>query len=148
MNSLDRPQPTREDLIEIAVQQAAKATEGTFSQRNPMLGKMVRCPYCGRRRRQNADQACCNPKLLVGNKADMPRSFYKKMRKNPRLTRHRPPLFEIHQRLVELEATPGYVEREGISGIVEALVKRRIKSAAKGRRKQQKQSRKANRRSK
>lgn len=123
-------QPTRDQLIELAVQQAALAATGSFSERNPNLGKMVRCPFCGRRRRQNAERACCNPTYLQTNKAEIPRSFYAKKRKNPRLTRNRPPLFEMHQILLDKERQTGYKEYEGISGIVEAQIKRRKRAKA------------------
>lgn len=138
-------QPTRDQLIDLVVQQAAFASTGSFSERNPDLGKMRKCPHCGRRRRENG-LVCCNPKYIRTNTADVPRSFYSKRRKNPRLTRNKPPLFEVHQHLVELESQPGYVEREGISGIVEAQVVARRKAKAKVKRTQQKLSRKVNRR--
>lgn len=138
-------EPTRDELISLVVHQAALAAEGSFSERNPTLGKMVRCPYCNRRRRQN-DEQCCNPTYVVVNKADMPRSFYAKKRKIPRLRRNRPPLFEIHQKLVEMEARPEYHEYDGITGVVEAQIVNRKKSAAKVKRKQQRLSRKINRR--
>lgn len=139
-------QPTRDQLADLIVQQAAGAATGSFSERNPILGKMRMCPHCRRRRRENAVQPCCNPSYIQTNKADMPRSFYAKKRKIPRLSRNRPPLFEMHQRLVEMEAVPGYVEREGISGIVEAQIVARRKSKSKVRRHQQRRSRKINRR--
>lgn len=44
--------------IVLPVEQAAKTKQyGSFSERNPMLGKMVRCPYCRIRRREN--ETCC-----------------------------------------------------------------------------------------
>lgn len=137
-------QPTREQLLDILVQGAAEASEGSFAARNPTLGKMVRCPHCNRRRREHSDP-CCNPVQLVTVKNDVPRSFYAKKRKIPRLTKHRPPLAEVHQVLVEMERQPGYVEVEGISGIVEARIKRRKRAVAKNRRSQQKRSRRVNR---
>jgi hypothetical protein len=139
----DSNQPTRDQLVDILVQQAAIASTGTFSQRNPILGKMIRCPYCEQRRRQN--ETCCNPEYIATVKNDVPRSFYAKKRQIPRLSRNRPPLLLIHQCLVELESQPGYVEQEGISGIVEAQIKRERKSAARIKRKQQRKSRKINR---
>lgn len=142
---IDTNQPTREQLIELAVLKAAEAATGSFSQRNPMLGKMVRCPYCSRRRRQNEEQ-CCNPTYKIVNTAEVSRAVVAKKRKNPRLSRHRPPLFEIHQRLVEMKAQPGFVEREGLSGIVEAQVVRKRTARSKKRRDQQRLSRRINRR--
>jgi hypothetical protein len=76
----------------------------------------------------------------------MPRSAYAKKRKIPRLSRNRPPLFEIHQKLVECEAKPEYHEYDGVSGVVEAQIVRRKKAVAKKKRDQQKRSRKINRR--
>lgn len=135
--------PTRDQLLDLIVQGAAEASEGSFADRNPTLGKMVRCPHCGLRRREQ--EVCCNPKYLFTNSASMPRSFYHKKRKIPRLTTVRPPLAEIHQRLVEMEAKPEYHEYDGVSGIVEAQIVRRKKAVAKKKRDQQKRSRKINR---
>jgi hypothetical protein len=136
-------EPTREELLGIIVQQAAIAAEGSFAQRNPTLGKMKNCPYCGRRRRET--EVCCNPIQLVTVKNDVPRSFYAKKRKIPRLTKNRPPLFEMHAILLDKERQPGYKEIEGISGIVEAQIMRRRRAKTKVRRDQQRKSRKANR---
>ena len=141
---VEQPQPTRDELVSIAVQQAALASEGSFADRNPTLGKMVRCPYCGRRRREQ--EVCCSPKYVVTTLADVPRSAYAKKRKVPRLSRNRPPLAEIHQRLLEMEAKPEYHEYDGVSGVVEQQIIRRKKSAAKKKRDQQKRSRKINKR--
>jgi hypothetical protein len=93
------------------VAEAARSREGSFSQRNPMLGKMVRCPHCHRRRRQSQQDSCCNPNYMAramqvdedGNET-VPMTPKQKGRKNPRLTRHIPPLFLMRQRLLELES--------------------------------------------
>src|SRR5258707_6700153 len=71
---------------------------GSFSARNPALGKMVRCPHCRVRRR--AVEVCCNAEYVVENSGG-PRPVRK--RKNPRLTRKRPPLFRVYQLLVDIE---------------------------------------------
>lgn len=136
-------QPTREQLLDILVQGAAEASEGSFAARNPTLGKMVRCPHCNRRRREQ--EICCNPKYRVTNAATMPRSAFAKKRKIPRLSRNRPPLFEIHQRLVEMEAKSEYHEYSGVSGVVEQQIKRRKRAVARKKRHQQKRSRRVNR---
>lgn len=138
-------QPTREELVGALVQNVALAADGSFADRNPVLGRMRKCVYCGQRRRERGP-VCCNPKYVVTNAAYEPRSAVAKKRKNPRLTRNRPPFFELHARLVEMESQPGYVEYEGISGIVEAAIKRRRRAKAKIRRDQQRLSRKINRR--
>jgi hypothetical protein len=140
---LAEPNLDRDQLVSLIVQQAALAAEGSYADRNPALGKMVRCPHCRIRRRQF--ETCCHPEYIVTNLADVPRSFYAKKRRNPRLTTVRPPLAEIHQILLDMEAQPGYTEREGISGIVEAQIVRRKKAAAKVKRDRQKLSRKINR---
>jgi hypothetical protein len=103
------------------VAEAARSRDGSFSDRNPMLGKMVRCPHCHTRRRQNAQESCCNAKLSTtywtkiledGTREQRIRTEVKSMmprrkgRKNPRLTRHIPPLFLMRQRLLELESDP------------------------------------------
>ena len=165
---------TRDQILELAVQSAAQAaTTGSYAQRNPNLGRMVRCPHCRLRRREQ--EACCSAKYLITNSGDVPRSFYAKKRKIPRLSRNRPPLFEVHDRLVQIErcskcehcgqskedhidwkyCTPGNFtqifmcrEQEGISGIVEAQIKQKRKARAAKKRSQQRQSRKINRRNK
>ncbi len=99
------------DALQVLVSQAADSRFGSFSERNPLLGKMVRCPYCRKRRRQNTQIPCCNPNYTVramqtdedGNET-IPITPKQKGRKNPRLTRHRPPLFLLRQRLLDLEA--------------------------------------------
>ena len=51
------------DLLNKLVDRAAKLTrEGTFSERNPALGKMVRCVFCRRRRRLRSNIPCCTAK--------------------------------------------------------------------------------------
>lgn len=48
------------DIISRLVERAARVTEeGTFSDRNPVLGRMIRCQFCKKRRRQNAEIPCC-----------------------------------------------------------------------------------------
>lgn len=166
-----------------AVDFAAKARLGTFSQRNPMLGKMARCPHCKTRRRQNAELPCCTAILSTkylskvlsdGTReererpeitADIPRSDFAKKRKNPRLTRHRPPLFQMRQTLLDLEAEPlligplqdsvegleGFhtpqkeVQPQHLAAFVEKVILRKLRQVAKKKRSQQKLSRKINR---
>ena len=99
------------DALQSLIAEAAIRRAGSFSDRNPMLGKMVRCRYCHKRRRQNAQQPCCNPNYIAramqvdedGNET-VPMTPKQKGRKNPRLTRHIPPLFLMRQRLLELES--------------------------------------------
>lgn len=137
-------EPTREELLNLVVQQAAIASEGGFSARNPNLGRMVRCLYCRKRRRER--EICCNPVQLVTVANDVPRAMFAKKRKNPRLTKNRPPLAEVHQILLDKESQPDYKEHEGISGIVEAEIMRGRRSRTKKKRLQQRLSRKINRR--
>lgn len=136
-----RPEINKELFSALVKQAADTQAYGSYSARNPQLGKMITCPQCCRRKRQV--EFCCEPKYITTNAAMTPKIT--KTRKNPRLSRNRPPMLEIHQRLVEMGSRPGYVEFEGISGIVEAEIKRRKKSAAKRKRKQQRKSRKNNR---
>ena len=102
--------------LQALIAEAAIRRAGSFSERNPMLGKMVRCPYCHKRRRQNAQITCCSAygddrAYIVramqvdkdGNET-IPMTPKQKGRKNPRLTRHIPPLFLMRQRLLELES--------------------------------------------
>jgi hypothetical protein len=134
---------TELQIIAQRVQQAAElAAQGSFSQRNPLLGKMVRCPSCGQRRRMFQAKSCCSAALKQGTENE---HVQVKGRKIPRLTRNNPPLLEVHEKLLQLERTPGFVEYEGIAGVIEAQIKRRKRAKAKTRRNQQNASRRINR---
>lgn len=109
---------------------------GSFSQRNPELGKMVTCAICEQRIRQTENH---EHKYLTLS-ADV---VHIKGRKNPRLSRNHPPLFEMCSRLKELENRG--IDYEGLSGVVEDEIVRGKKAKAKRIRDQQKKSRKANR---
>lgn len=178
------------NVLQAAVELAAKARDGSFSDRNPMLGKMVRCPYCRQRRRENAQEKCCNAKLStkywskvledgtreqrdrIEVKTTMPK---RKGRKNPRLTRHRPPLFLMRQRLLDLESDSammpmrvallqdsvegqvhgktskwGHTPQEEIApahvaAFIEKVIIRELKLSVKRKRQMQKESRRINR---
>jgi len=58
----------QEALAVAAIVDRAAETQkyGSFSARNPTLGKMRTCPYCGRRRRENSALPCCHAKILAG----------------------------------------------------------------------------------
>jgi hypothetical protein len=167
--------------LQAGVAKAAEARSGTYSERNPLLGKMVTCPYCRHRVRQNAQAPHCNPKLIVpaidinadGN--EIPAQPKIKGRKNPRLTRHRPPLFLMPQILLDLESEPellalrvaviqddvegqvhgknskwGHTPQKEIAphhlaSFIEKVVTRKIKLSAKRIRKIKKESRRRNR---
>jgi hypothetical protein len=148
------PQEQKElDLLNAVISRGVQIIEsGSFSQRNPLLGKMVTCPLCRRRKRQFDPLPCCSSRLLtpadgveIGKKYAEPSEKVRPAirRKNPRLTRNNPPFFLIHQRLVELEKEG--VNYDGLSGIVEAQIVRARKEAARKRRNQQKLSRRINR---
>lgn len=50
-------------LLGILVDRAAdKTIHGSFSERNPVLGRMKRCSFCGRRRREGS--VCCSGKTF------------------------------------------------------------------------------------
>lgn len=133
-------------ILQQKVLQAADiAAHGTFSARNPLLGKMTSCPLCGFRHRRFQNLPCLSAKYLPGTENDGIGAAVKHKRKIPRLTRSNPPLFEVHQRLVEMERDITFKEHEGIAGIVEAEIKRRKRTKANKKRDIQKQSRKANR---
>lgn len=85
---------------------AAQRREESFSQRNPALGPMVRCPWCRTRRRQFSSLKCCSAKFKIENESSVSNAFFAKKRKNPRLTRKNPPLFLMKQILLDLEAHP------------------------------------------
>jgi hypothetical protein len=42
---------------------------GSYSDRHPDLGRMVRCPFCRRRHRINARTNCCNSKFATTKRA-------------------------------------------------------------------------------
>lgn len=93
------------ELLGRVVDKAADILQyGSYAQRNPLLGKMVRCPFCRIRRRMRAAEICCNPKYVKGTEGTgVPK---KKGRAVPRLTRHSPPLFQMRQLLLAIEANP------------------------------------------
>lgn len=134
---------TEKQLLGDLVDRAAyNLRYGSFSQRNPLLGRKTKCPYCRRRRFENAALPCCSSRLIPGTENE---KVHTKGRKNPRLAPNYPlPYRLIHQRLVELEHKPGFVEHEGTVGIVEAAVVRERKEDARQKRNQQKLSRRIN----
>lgn len=138
------PEQQRElDQLGGMVDQAAYLRKyGSFSQRNPSLGKMINCPLCELRHRQT-EQNCCNTTYLKTVKRTEPR--FSHVRKNPRLKKNNPPDFLTHQLLTEMERNPNFVDFEGVSGIVMASIIRKRKAMAKRIRDQQKRGRKANR---
>lgn len=121
---------------------------GSFLERNPTLGKMIRCPHCRVRRRQFSP-ACCNPNYYVENSNRIPRSAVAKKRKKPRLTRKRPPLFLVHQLLVDIENNrrPDLenVKEKFLAQYIEKFVTDQIKEKKRRVRNQQKKSRRINR---
>jgi hypothetical protein len=149
------------DILVNAVEKAAQARLGSFTQRNPLLGKMMTCRFCKRRRRTNAQEPCCNAKYLIQHES----APHIKQRKNPRLSRNRPPLFQMRQVLLELEDEPlligplqdsieglkGFhtpqkeVRMEHLATFVERMIIRTRKQKAKKYRDRQKLSRKVNR---
>lgn len=149
------------EILSSAIERSAEARLGTFTQRNLLLGKMVRCPFCRMRRRRNAQESCCSARYLVQHES-VP---HIKRRKNPRLSRNRPPLFQMRQVLLELEAEPlligplqdsiqglkGFhtpqqeVKMEHLATFVERVIIRARKQKAKKYRDKQKLSRKINR---
>jgi hypothetical protein len=155
--------PFKQDLeiLSTAVEKAAEARAGSFSQRNPLLGRMRRCPFCRQRRRANTQESCCNAKYSIQHES----APHIKRRKNPRLSRNRPPLFQMRQVLLELEAEPlligplqdsiegleGFhtpqkeVRMEHLATFVERMIIRSRKQKAKKYRDRQKLSRKVNR---
>jgi hypothetical protein len=92
-----------QEMLGRVVDRAAELVQyGSFSQRNPTLGKMVRCPFCRTRKRRH--EACCNAKYVAGTMTNvMPKP---KGRSVPRLTRKNPPLFQMRQILLDIERNP------------------------------------------
>ena len=142
----------------LALKAADRLKYGSFSDRNPALGKMVRCVFCRRRKRQN--DACCSGKLLDGAYTNRKGQIVTPTvsepvappihkRKNPRLTRKNPPLFLVHQLLVEIESGTRpeleNVAEKNLARYVEKIVLDGKKEKARQKRNQQKISRRVNR---
>ena len=83
------------------------------------------------------------------NSNAVPRSAFAKKRKTPRLTRNRPPLFVVHQLLVDIEndRRPDLenVDEKHLPQYVEKIVMDGIKERKRVARNQQKESRRTNR---
>lgn len=112
------------------VDEAAKRTlVGSFAERNPLLGKMTNCKVCSGRHRVNLP--CVNAKwirLCEPNPASgltpTPRqvlgaSFFARKRKNPRLTKGRPPMFELRHILLDWESEPHLTKARRAQGEIE-----------------------------
>ena len=127
---------------------AALRKYGSYSERNPALGKMIRCPHC-RVRRREFGPPCCNTNYLVETSNVQARASFKKKRKNPRLTRRRPPLFLVHQLLLDVERDlrPDLenVAEKNLPGYIEKLVKEVMFLKRKSKQGLQMESRKINR---
>jgi hypothetical protein len=64
----------------VGVKLAAEAIlYGSYAARTPHLGKMVRCPYCKRRKRAGAIEKCCNPKYRVSIESLFPKKMLRRM---------------------------------------------------------------------
>lgn len=109
MNEELKPVPdfdARGILARIIDKGADLLTYGSFSQRNPLLGKMRNCPFCGQRRRGgNTTELCCHAKYIWENPAKDAKPKVRG-RSNPRLTRRNPPLFLMRQILRDIEKNP------------------------------------------
>lgn len=109
MNEELKPVPdfdARGILARIIDKGADLLTYGSFSQRNPLLGKMRNCPFCGQRRRGgNTTEVCCHAKYIWENPAKDAKPKVRG-RRNPRLTRRNPPLFLMRQILLDIEKNP------------------------------------------
>ena len=65
-------EPLQRDIAELgaALSQGLDAQRfGSFSARNPGLGKMTRCIYCHARRREFATEKCCNARHAATQRA-------------------------------------------------------------------------------
>jgi hypothetical protein len=131
-------------LIQLVNRAAANRQYGSFAARNPLLGKMFTCPYCRRRERRGEHRCTVN----INHPVTAGKSLVAKRRIVPRLTRKRPPLFLVHQILVEIEdgrrSYPRPVPKENLAKYVEAVVTREKKERAHEKRDEQKLSRRIN----
>lgn len=169
MNEELKPVPdfdARGILARIVDKGADLLTYGSFSQRNPMLGKMRNCPFCGHRSRGgNTTEPCCHAKYIWENPATPTPKV--RGRSNPRLTRCNPPLFLMRQILLEIEKNPeiavgmqcemlsrlgrapsenNLIRQEHMAAFVERYLLWKQKRANRSKRRQQKLSRRINRR--
>lgn len=132
-------------LVQFVNRSARNQQYGSYAARNPLLGKMFRCPYCRLRERRGEHQ--CRAKLT--HATEIGQSLFAKKRIKPRLTRKRPPFFLIHQLLVEIESgnRPELenVHPYNLAKYVEKIVTNGKKKQAKQKRDQQKVSRRINR---
>jgi len=113
----DKPVDTKREeaaLLQIIAEAARRTVKGSFADRNPMLGKMVKCPSCSRRVRQANLSACCNSVLSPVQNARKPKG-----RRFPRLTRNHPPLFLMRQLLLDWENEKYLVKARTAKGIIE-----------------------------
>lgn len=101
-------------LIQLVEKAAYNRVYGSYAARNPILGKMFRCPYCRVRERRGEHQ--CRAKL--NSPVTTSQSVFAKKRVNPRLTRKRPPFFLIHQLLTEIESD----RRPDLENVAEAYL--------------------------
>ena len=144
----------------LALKVADRLKYGSFSDRNPALGKMVRCIFCHARRRSFSKTPCCSGKLLDGAYTNRkgqtvtpavaePVAPAISKHKNPKLTRKNPPLFLVRQLLVEIEAGTRpeleNVAEKNLARYVEKIVLDGKKEKARQKRNQQKRSRRINR---
>lgn len=60
---------TRLILTNLVDATAKARLTGSFSERHPMLGKMVTCPFCHKRRRLLSDVPCCNARYATTQRA-------------------------------------------------------------------------------
>jgi hypothetical protein len=132
-------------LIQLVDKAAYNQRYGSYAARHPLLGKMVTCSLCGLRERRGEHQ--CRAKLH--SPVAIGQSVFAKRRIVPRLTRKRPPLFLVHQLLVEIEndRRPDLenVAEPYLAKYIEKIVTRNKKAKAKKYRDQQKESRRTNR---
>lgn len=122
---------------------AERMRTGSFSERNPTLGKMQTCKLCRIRERSHQ----CTAVVRKGTESEGVAPHPK--HKNPRLTRKRPPLFLVHQLLVEIEAGTRpeleNVPEKHMTRYIEKKVKDWRRETAHAKRDTQKLSRKINR---
>lgn len=91
------------EFLQNAISEADRRKYGSFSERNPQLGKMVKCSFCGHRRREK--ETCCNPKFsrfALSANGKLSTGKIHRRRRNPHRSQK---VLVIHQRTLEMLRT-------------------------------------------
>ena len=97
------PAKELETLVAAVDITAKRRIYGSFSQRNPHLGKMVTCIHCHTRHREHGEIPCCTATLVHANENTVPRSAFARRRRN---AHHSQRTLVVHQLYLKLLPEP------------------------------------------